>query len=474
MESKVRVRFAPSPTGFLHIGGLRTALFNFLFARSKGGSIVLRIEDTDQNRKVENAEAALIEILHWAGIDFDEGPQIGGDFGPYIQSKRLSIYQEHIDYLLKEEHAYRCFCSVERLDKIRAEQQKRKLNPRYDGFCRALSAEQISQNLAAKMPFVVRLKIKQSRNDYIFEDLIRGQVKISSKQIDDQVLQKSDGYPTYHLANVVDDHHMQITHVIRGEEWLSSVPKHIQLYEYLGWKPPLWAHIPLLLNSDKSKLSKRQNDVSVESYRAKGYSRAALLNFICLLGWSPKTNQEIFSADELLQNFDLAGINKSGAIVNTEKLDWFSTQHFALMPDLELDSHAQQYYPPFFKALEANDRYSGLNLIKPAITCLSALPELLSQLDIASIDASNELSKIDEAKLILAELKQSLLKIENIDSSTIKNIISEIIKANKLKPGIVYQTIRLCLTGHSHGIDLSSLIVFHGIEKVLKQIDKYK
>ncbi|MCL4538002.1 MAG: glutamate--tRNA ligase [Bacteroidetes bacterium] len=331
----IRVRFAPSPTGFLHVGGLRTALFNFLFARNSGGVFILRIEDTDRARYVEGAVENLINTLRWAGLDYDEGPAAGGDFGPYVQSERLGIYNEHVDLLVRNGSAYRCFCTPERLDLMRKEMEKKKLQPKYDRTCLRLSEKEIADNLASGKPYVVRLKVP---DDTLirFSDIIRGDVEFASERVDDQILLKSDGYPTYHLANVVDDHLMKISHVIRGEEWLSSTPKHVLLYNAFGWELPQFAHLPLLLNPDKSKLSKRQGDVAVEDYRDKGYLKEALVNFVALLGWNPGDEREIFSLKELEKEFSLDKVNKSGAVFNVEKLNWLNFQHLRSKPEGEV------------------------------------------------------------------------------------------------------------------------------------------
>ncbi|CUT08327.1 glutamyl-tRNA synthetase, partial [Candidatus Kryptonium thompsonii] len=278
----IRTRFAPSPTGFLHVGGLRTALYNYLFAKKHNGQFILRIEDTDQTRIVPGAIENLIETLHWAGIEFDEGPNKGGPYGPYIQSQRLELYRKHAQELIEKGYAYYCFCSPERLEKMREEQIKLKQQPRYDGTCRRLSQEEVKKKLDEGIPKTIRMKIPEW-GELTFHDLIRGDVTINFKTLDDQIILKSDGFPTYHLAVVVDDHYMKISHVIRGEEWLPSTPKHILLYEYLNWKKPQFAHLPLLLNPDRTKLSKRQGDVAVEDYRAKGYLPEAIVNFIALL-----------------------------------------------------------------------------------------------------------------------------------------------------------------------------------------------
>jgi glutamyl-tRNA synthetase len=331
----VRVRFAPSPTGFLHVGGLRTALYNYLFARRQGGVFVLRIEDTDRSRYVEGAVESLISTLAWAGLAFDEGPQKGGPFGPYVQSERLGLYREHVDRLIGNGNAYRCFCTPDRLEQMRKEQDRLKLPPKYDRRCLALEPSAIEANLAQGIPNVVRMKVPDG-GTITFQDMIRGGVEFASDRVDDQVLLKSDGYPTYHLANVVDDHLMEITHVIRGEEWLSSTPKHVLLYEFFGWERPAFAHLPLLLNADRSKLSKRQGDVAVEEYREKGYLPAALVNFVAFLGWNPGDERELFSLDDLVRDFSLDRVGKSGAIFNVEKLDWLNAQHLRRMSDREV------------------------------------------------------------------------------------------------------------------------------------------
>ena len=346
-DKKVRVRFAPSPTGYLHVGSLRTALYNYLFARKHKGEFILRIEDTDQKRLVEDATEKLLGTLGLF-FDWDEGlerkmvrqladgrwkMETKGTCGPYVQSERLNVYRKYADELIERRKAYLCFCSSERLEAVRKEQEARKEPTRYDGWCRDLSKEEVSEKLKENASHVVRLCV-EGAGDVSFDDIVRGTVSFSRKTIDDQVLLKSDGFPTYHLANVVDDHLMGITHVIRGEEWLPSTPKHILLYEAFGWDVPQFAHLPLLLNPDRSKLSKRQGDVAVEDYLAKGYLPEALLNFVALLGWNPgegKT-QEMFSLDELVEVFDLAHVHKGGAVFDVKKLDWLNAQYIKNLP----------------------------------------------------------------------------------------------------------------------------------------------
>ncbi|QQS20567.1 MAG: glutamate--tRNA ligase [Candidatus Moraniibacteriota bacterium] len=331
---QVRVRFAPSPTGYLHVGGLRTALYNVLFARKQGGTFLLRIEDTDRNRFVPDAVEKLVDVLRIffhidEGVEKREGKlENFGPFGPYIQSERLPIYQEHAEMLVKNQKAYRCFCSSERLEKLREEQEARKEPTRYDGKCCNLHPDDVKRLMKEGVSSVIRLRIEEG-NDITFTDHIRGTVSFSRRTLDDQILLKSDGFPTYHLANVVDDHLMEITHVIRGEEWLPSTPKHLLLYEAFGWSAPEFAHIPLLLNPDRSKLSKRQGDVSVEEYLEKGYLPEALMNFMALLGWNPGggATKEIFSMEELEEVFDLSHVHKGGAIFDRKKLDWINAHY---------------------------------------------------------------------------------------------------------------------------------------------------
>ncbi|MFA6460574.1 MAG: glutamate--tRNA ligase, partial [Patescibacteria group bacterium] len=346
----IKTRFAPSPTGYLHIGSLRTALYNYLFAKQNKGIFMLRIEDTDQKREVSGALESLIQTLQKMGLNWDEGPVMDkdlnltekGQFGPYLQSNRLKIYHEQALKLVKEGKAYYCTCSPERLAQLRTDQEAKNEAPRYDGHCRDLEIKAEKPN--GNQPFVIRLKIPQDR-EVVFNDVIRGEVKFKSTEIDDQVLIKSDGYPTYHLANVVDDHLMEVTNVVRGEEWLPSTPKHILLYEAFGWQAPQFAHLPLLLNADKSKLSKRQGDVAVEDYLAKGYLPEALINYVALLGWHPNDNNEIFSLADLVKHFNLNKVQKGGAIFDVNKLNWFNCYYIKQLPEKELLQRCAEFLP---------------------------------------------------------------------------------------------------------------------------------
>ncbi|MEK9151850.1 MAG: glutamate--tRNA ligase, partial [Patescibacteria group bacterium] len=317
----IRVRFAPSPTGFLHIGGLRTALYNELFARKNGGIFVLRIEDTDRTRLVPGGIENIIRTMAWSGVQADEGPYLDdggavqerGDYGPYIQSNRFDIYADHAKKLLANGGAYRCFCSAERLESMKTAMMAERRPIMYDKKCRGMSAAELEQKMQAGEPHVIRLKMPESGNTE-FNDAIRGRVSFENALIDDQVLLKSDGFPTYHLANVVDDHLMAISHVIRGEDWLPSTPKHLVLYGLFGWTPPIFAHLPLLLNPDRSKLSKRQGDVAVEEYAEQGYLPEAIVNFVALLGWNPSADREVYAKRELVDAFSLEKINRAGAV----------------------------------------------------------------------------------------------------------------------------------------------------------------
>jgi glutamyl-tRNA synthetase len=352
---KIRTRFAPSPTGFVHIGSLRTALFSFLFARHNNGTHVLRIEDTDQNRFVEGAMENLVSVMNSLCIEFDEGfylkegGEVGerGEFGPYLQSKRLDLYHKHAEELIKNKKAYYCFCSEQRLEDLRKEQTALKKPPMYDRHCRNLADDEIKKlrnefKTTDKNP-VIRFAIPLE-GQTVIHDLVYGDITYEHKILDDQVIIKSDGFPTYHLAVVVDDHYMKISHVIRGEEWIPSTPKHLLIYQALGWEPTLFAHLPLIVNPDKTKLSKRQGDVSVEDFIKKGYLKEALINFVAFLGWNPKTEQELFSMEDLIRQFDLPKINKSGAVFDPNKLDWINSQYIRQMPTSQLVNELAPYW----------------------------------------------------------------------------------------------------------------------------------
>ena len=319
----VRTRIAPSPTGDPHVGTAYIALFNMVFAKQHGGQFLLRIEDTDQTRSTAESEQAILDSLRWLGLDWDEGPDVGGPHGPYRQSERMDIYGDYCQQLLDKGHAFYCFATSDELDEMRREQMANGQTPKYDGRGLQLSQSEIQAKLDAGVPYVVRMKIPEE-GACVFNDMLRGEISIDYAQVDMQVLLKADGMPTYHLANVVDDHLMQITHVMRGEEWINSAPKHILLYQYFGWDVPVLCHLPLLRNPDKSKLSKRKNPTSINFYQRMGYLPEAVLNYLARMGWSMPNEEEKFSLDEMKANFDINKVSLGGPVFDVEKLDWLN------------------------------------------------------------------------------------------------------------------------------------------------------
>ena len=336
MVETVRVRFAPSPTGDPHVGNLRTALFNWLYARRHGGKFILRVEDTDRKRYAKGALQAILEALTWLGLDWDEGPEVGGPYAPYFQSQRRDTYQQVAKELVDRGYAYYCYCSNERLVKLRRQQRSSKISPGYDGHCRNLSTEDHKQHISVGTTPVVRFKMPLSGETKV-NDLIRGEVAWQNNLLDDFVLLKSDGYPTYHLANVVDDHLMKITHVLRAEEWLSSAPRHLQLYLVLGYEPPLFGHLPMILGPDRAKLSKRHGANSVLQFRSQGFLPEAMVNFMALLGWSLDDKTDVMSKDVLVENFSLDRVGRSGAIFDNEKLEWLNGMYIRQLGVEELE-----------------------------------------------------------------------------------------------------------------------------------------
>lgn len=330
-ERPVRTRYAPSPTGNPHVGNIRSALFSWAYARAHGGAFILRIEDTDRNRYVEGSVEAIMESLRWLGITWDEGPDVGGPYGPYFQSQRLELYREAAERLIAAGRAYRCFCTPERLEQLRAAQAAAKQPPGYDGHCRALSPEEAEQR-AANEPHVIRFAMLREGTT-VLRDAIRGEVVFENALQDDFVILKSDGYPTYHLAVVVDDTAMRISHCIRGDEWISSAPKHIQLYDALGWEPPTWAHLPLILGPDHKKLSKRSGDTALLDYRERGYLPEAMVNFLALLGWSLDDHTTILGAEELTRHFDLSRVVPNPAVFDIERLNYLNGHYIRAMDD---------------------------------------------------------------------------------------------------------------------------------------------
>lgn len=476
----VRTRFAPSPTGYLHIGGLRTALYAYLFAKKHNGQLVLRIEDTDRNRLVEGSVENLIKSLEWGGITFDEGPHVGGEYGPYTQSERFDIYTKYGNQLLENGSAYRCFCTKERLDEVRQQQQEQKQQPKYDGYCRNLDESTIEEKLSNNEAHVVRLRIPENI-DVEFEDIVRGKISINTKDIDDQVLIKSDGFPTYHLANVVDDHLMKITHVIRAEEWLPSTPKHVLLYKAFGWEDtmPQFAHLPLLLNTDRSKLSKRQNDVAVEDYRDQGYLPEAVNNYIALLGWNPGDDRELFSIEELIQEFDLAKTHKAGAVFDREKLDWMNGLYIRNLSIEDL-------YQKSVHALKSagiditDEEYAKavISLEQTRIKTINELPELISHFFEDKLHYEKELLKWKKGDL--AEALERLKTVKDFITNSISDwsieSLEETFKShineNDLGMGNTLWPLRVSLCGKKNSPSPFELMSVLGKERTLARIDQ--
>lgn len=463
---KVRTRFAPSPTGFVHVGSLRTALYAYLVAKHNGGDFLLRIEDTDQKRYVEGSIESLLRALKWANIVPDEGVVFAkdeetmtqiGDKGPYIQSERLEIYKKYADQLVENGQAYYCFCTAERLEKLRETQQRNKLPTGYDGHCRDLDLVEAKERIKNGELYTIRLKMPHD-GEVTFNDAIRGEVTFKNELIDDQVLIKTDGFPTYHLAVVVDDHLMEITHVIRGEEWLSSTPKHIQLYKYFGWEMPVFAHLPLLLNADKSKLSKRQGDVAVEDYIGKGYLAEAMINFVAFLGWNPGDEKEMYTLEELVKDFTLEKVSKAGAVFNLEKLDWYNKEYLKKMDNKRLAEIALPYFvkTDWWQEDWNNQLGSAVALEKERVTTLLELPEAIKFVFVRPEYDGNILvwkkSNVTEAKNILSELIVLLntFSVQDWKKDILQEKIGEWVKAKGYSNGIVLWPMRVALSGQEN------------------------
>ena len=482
ISENIRVRFAPSPTGYLHVGGLRTALYNYLFARTNNGKFILRIEDTDRNRYVEGAAENLIETLKWAGLDYDEGPSKEGDCGPYYQSQRLDIYKKYSEELIKNGKAYYCFCSNERLTEIREKQQKQGLQPKYDKHCLNLTQDELELNLKNNLPHVVRLNVQPDEKIFI-DDVIRGRVEFDSNIVDDQVLIKSDGYPTYHLANVIDDHLMKITHVIRGEEWLSSTPKHILLYDFLGWEKPVFAHLPLLLNSDRSKLSKRQGDVAVEDYRSKGYLKEALVNFVALLGWTAGDDKEFYYLNELVEKFSLDRVNKSGAIFNVEKLDWLNAEHLRRKPDSELldllkeeiENSPNGTLREKYKEKNYSDEYL-IHVIVAMKERVSFIKEYIEKspyfFEAPTTFEENTVKKRwkDDSADLLKKLFAKFSELNNPRKEDYESALKSLAEELQVGNGKLIHPLRLAVSGMGSGPGVFDIVYIIGKEETLKRI----
>ncbi len=491
---KIVTRFAPSPTGYLHVGGLRTALYAYLMAKKSGGRFLLRIEDTDQARTVEGGVENIARSLAWAGIIPDEGIQLDengaitetGHNGPYTQSLRLNLYKKYAEELVEKGFAYPCFCSSERLEEVKNQRQADKLPPGYDGLCKTLSKEEVEAKLKAGDKHVIRLSMPEVGAS-VFEDLIRGKVSFQYSDVDDQVLLKSDGFPTYHLAVVVDDHHMEVTHVIRGEEWISSTPKHLYLYECFGWDAPHFAHLPLLLNSDRSKLSKRQGDVAVMDYKEKGYLPEALLNFVAFLGWNPGDERELFTLKELVEEFSLRNVNKSGAIFNLEKLDWYNHEYLKKLSKEEFESYVDNFMPAVAKE---SDNYKEVlprllgtlieriekgtditETYEENISYFFTKPNIQDESMIIWKSLKDDTEGLPKTKQYLAEACVILEGLEDDkwnDKEAIKDAVWPL--TDKYGRGEVLWPLRVSLSGREKSPDPFELCFILGKEEVLRRI----
>jgi glutamyl-tRNA synthetase len=488
MKGTVRVRFAPSPTGFLHIGGLRTALYNYLFARHHGGKFVLRIEDTDQSRYVEDAERDILDSLAWCGIDVDEGPEHPGEFGPYRQSERKEIYQKYAEQLVDEGHAYYAFDTPGELEQMRERLLKSgNPSPKYDAITRqsmknslTLPQDEVQKLLDSGEEYVVRLKVPR-RETIRFEDKIRGHVSFESKGLDDQVLLKSDGMPTYHLANVVDDHLMEISHVIRGEEWLSSTPKHVLLYQAFGWEIPEMAHLPLIMSPSGGKLSKRKAEsegipINTKDYIEQNYEPEALVNFLAYLGWSPGDDSEIHSLDELCRLFTLDRVSKGGAVFNHKKLLWYNEHYLRENSDPELAERIKKLSDSK-KVQQADDEYLAqiAGLLKERVSKVDELIKMGSFFfdDPEEYD-ENALKKWkDDSPGLVKAYKEKIdpLSENEFEAALLKSILEEVIGEYDVGFGKLMMPLRIAVTGQGFGPDLFISMELLGKETVLRRID---
>lgn len=489
----MRTRFAPSPTGFLHIGGLRTALYAYLVAKQSGGSFILRIEDTDQTRAVDGATENILRTLEWAGLRPDEGVilqdgQINqtGSHGPYIQSQRTEMYREHAQKLIDAGHAYYAFDTKEDLDRMREEENKAgNPAPKYDSSVRmrmvnslTLTPEEVDQKIKDGVPYAIRMKVPDG-NVVRFNDDVRGKVEFKGIDIDDQILLKSDGFPTYHLANVVDDHFMDINLVIRGEEWLSSTPKHLLLFEFFGWDAPRYAHVPLLLNKDKSKLSKRQNDVAAEDYMTKGYLPESVINFLAFLGWNPGTTEEFFSLEDLVEQFDLSRVQKGGAVFDPERLDWFQGQWIRRLPTEEFAKRIHPLVIDAYPLAKDDENFAEkASLIQERITFFPEAPEMLSYYYVEpKVDRelmANKKQKVttDMLPSVLSLLQETLNSVEdaNWNEEHLKEILFAIADKKELKKGQVLWPLRALLTGLPFSPGAFEVAAILGKEKTMQRI----
>ncbi len=487
---RVRTRFAPSPTGYLHVGGLRTALYNYLYAKKMNGDFIVRIEDTDQARKVEGADIRLLKTLELTGIVPDESFISGGNFGPYVQSERLDIYRKFCQQLLDQKNAYYCFSTAEELDENRKLQMKQGLQPKYnrkwlpENMGGSMPESEIKKKIDEGAQHVVRMKVP----DYVsimFDDMVRGPVEFDSATVDDQVLMKSDGFPTYHFASVIDDHFMEISHVIRGEEWLSSMPKHLLLYEFFGWEPPKAAHLPLLLNPDRSKLSKRQGDVAVEDFINNGFSPAAIINFIALLGWNEGEGceREVYSLKELEEVFSLERVGKAGAVFNVEKLGWLEKQYIKARPQEKI---IRAVKPLLLEELEKKstgmhvDRITGDEYLAQVIELMRERVnfehEIISFSGYFFFDPEEYDEKavqkrwVSDTNDVLRDFITLLDETDDFSADNIEAVLKDFVVPKGKKPAFLIHPLRILTSGVGFGPSLYHMLEVLGKETVLRRL----
>lgn len=493
VNQTVRVRFPPSPTGLLHVGGARTALFNWLFAygqvprEGRSGEFIIRIEDTDRSRYVPGAAEGMLDILEWFGLTWDEGPDKGGPAGPYVQSERTELYQQHADQLIASDSAYRCFCTPERLQQLREDQQARKEPPGYDRKCRSLPAGEIAANLDSGKPFVVRFAMPREGETTV-DDLIRGEMVFQNVNLEDLVLLKSDGYPTYHLANVVDDHHMGITHIMRGEEWISTAPVHVQLYFAFGWDVPILAHMPLILAPGGGKLSKRHGSTAMEEFRSQGYLPEALMNYLALLGWSFDGQTEFFTKEELLERFTLERVSPSPATFDYDKLRWFNQQY--INHKLSVGDLTERVVPFLAAAglidLTAADPESEsfervrsvVEILKDRLVLLSDAPNLMRYFlkdELDQYDSALLIPKKSDARTAEESLAATLLVLEGLsvaDEAGVESRLRDLAEERGWKAGHLFMPIRVAVTGRTESPGLFETLRVIGDERVRDRILK--
>ena len=470
--AKIRTRFAPSPTGYLHIGGLRTALYGYLYAKKQGGDFILRIEDTDTARYVEGSVQIIYDTLRDAGIIYDEGPDVGGNFGPYIQSERKEIYAEYAKKLVELGGAYYCFCDSERLNSLRDGEG----NLKYDKHCLKLSKREIEEKLESGAPYVIRQNIPESGTGS-YHDLVYGDISVDYKDIEDGILIKSDGMPTYNFANVVDDHLMGITHVIRGTEYLSSTPKYNLMYDAFGWERPVYIHLPPIMKDAQHKLSKRNGDASYEDFVNKGYVKESIVNYIALLGWSPKTNQEKLSLKELTEQFSLDGISKSPSIFDETKMKWLSGEYIKAMTDKELVEKADR----FFKESKVYGKYDLKKiaaLLKTRIEIFSEIPDKINFLEeFGAYDTAlftHKKMKTDSqiAKTVLPAARQALAELSEFTFDTVHDAMMALVSRLGMKNGQVFWCVRVAISGkESTAGGVMEIAELLGKEETLKRLD---